>query len=87
MALLFLGPEFTALGFLIVSISQKKGGDLVVMIKPEPARTYLLLTRQELKYLEACIFVADGDGDQADRFQVDQVALGRMIQRKIEELG
>jgi len=54
---------------------------------PEPVKTYLLLTRQELKYLEACIFVADGDGDQADRFQVDQVALGRMIQKKIEELG
>jgi hypothetical protein len=59
----------------------------MVMIKPEPARTYLLLTRQELKYLEACIFVADGEGEQSDNYQVDQVALGRMIQRKIEELG
>jgi len=54
---------------------------------PEPVKTYLLLTRQELRYLEACIFVADGDGEHSDRYEVDQVALGKMIQRKIEELG
>ena len=54
---------------------------------PEPAaRTYLLLTLQELQYLEACIFVADGEGEHSDRFAVDQVALGNMIRRKIEEL-
>jgi hypothetical protein len=60
-----------------------KGGDNM----PEPVKTYLLLTRQELRYLEACIFVADGDGEHSDRYEVDQVALGKMIQRKIEELG
>ena len=54
---------------------------------PDEARTYLLLTLQELRYLEACIFVADGEGDQSDRFGVDQVALGNMIRAKMEELS
>jgi len=54
--------------------------------KPEPVKTYLLLTLQELRYLEACIFVADGDGEHSDRYQVDQVALGNMIRKKMEEL-
>lgn len=53
---------------------------------PEPVKTYLLLTAQELLYLEACIFVADGEGDQSDRFGVDQVALGNMIRKKVQEL-
>lgn len=55
-------------------------------IMPDPVKTYLLLTAQELLYLEACIFVADGEGDQSDRFGVDQVALGTMIRKKVREL-
>ena len=57
------------------------------MSGPYEYQTYLILSLRELKYLEACIFVADSEGEHSDEFGVDQVDIGNRIRKRIEELA
>lgn len=43
----------------------------------------MILTRDELVYLEACMIVADGDGEHAEEFKIDQGALQAKLQNAI----
>lgn len=54
--------------------------------RDEP-QTYILLTLKELSYLDACIYVADGDGEHERNFGVDGTALRKKITKRIEELS